>query len=365
MNQPVHPPNVVPDAMPHAPANAIASAGANARPNAPPNAMTVDVEDYFQVYAFFHCIPRDSWDRYACRVEANVDRILAQFTAAGVSATFFTLGWIAERHKAMVRRIVDAGHELASHGYDHQRVDRMNPAAFREDLRRTRAILEDAGGTAVLGYRAPTFSIGVTTPWAFDLIAEAGHLYSSSVNPVQHDNYGMPDAPRVPYRPAGTDLWEFPMTTARLLGRNLPCSGGGYFRLLPYALFRHGFAGATAGERRPGIFYFHPWEVDPDQPRVPACGWKSRFRHYTNLSGMSAKLDRLLADFAWDRMDRVFAAELASRPAGTPTADTLTAVVATAGALTADAAAAGRPTTGAAGARTAGAASTTRADVTA
>jgi len=149
----------------------------------------------------------------------------------------------------------------------------------------------------VHGYRAPTFSIGATTPWAFDAIAEAGHRYSSSVNPVRHDNYGMPDAPRTPYRPGGGDLWEFPMTTARLFGRNLPCSGGGYFRLLPYALFRHGFAGATAGEGRPGIFYFHPWEVDPEQPRVPACGWKSRLRHYTNLARMSAKLDRLLADF--------------------------------------------------------------------
>jgi len=337
-------------------------------PSAPPtaqaNAMTVDVEDYFQVYAFFHCIPRESWDRYACRVEANVDRILAQFAAAGVSATFFTLGWIAERHKTMVRRIVDAGHELASHGYDHRRVDRMDPAAFREDLRRTRGILEDAGGTAVRGYRAPTFSIGATTPWAFDVIAEAGHRYSSSVNPVRSDNYGMPDAPRIPYRPAGTDLWEFPMTTARLFGRNLPCSGGGYFRLLPYALFRHGFTGATEGEGQPGIFYFHPWEVDPKQPRVPACGWKSRLRHYTNLARMSAKVDRLLADFAWDRIDRVFAAQLASGPAGNAGAGT------TGGTPVDDptdggTSAGGTPTAGTTGSRTARAAGTTRADATA
>ena len=183
-------------------------------------------------------------------------------------------------------------------------------------MRRARALLENAGGVAVQGYRAPTFSIGPTTPWAFDLIAEAGHRYSSSVNPVRHDNYGTPDAPRAPYRPCfGGDLWEFPMTTARLSGRNLPCSGGGWFRLLPYALFRRGFRGATEGEGRPGIFYFHPWEVDPGQPRVRGCGWKSRLRHYTNLARMSAKLDRLLADFAWDRMDRVFAAQLASAPA--------------------------------------------------
>lgn len=165
------------------------------------HAMTVDVEDYFQVYAFFHCIPRTSWDGYTHRVEDNVARILAQFAAAGISATFFTLGWIAERHKPMIRRIVEAGHELASHGYDHTRVDAMDATAFREDLLRTRAILEDAGGVAINGYRAPTFSIGETTPWAFDVIAETGHAYSSSVNPVRSDNYGMPDAPRVPYRP--------------------------------------------------------------------------------------------------------------------------------------------------------------------
>jgi polysaccharide deacetylase family protein (PEP-CTERM system associated) len=346
----------------------------NAPPNAPPNAMTVDVEDYFQVYAFFHCIPRDTWDRYACRVEANVDRILAQFAAARVSATFFTLGWIAERQPAMVRRIVDAGHELASHGYDHRRVDRMDPAAFREDLRRTMGILEDTGGVAVRGYRAPTFSIGTTTPWAFDIIAETGHCYSSSVNPVQHDNYGTPDAPRIPYRPAGTDLWEFPMTTARLFGRNLPCSGGGYFRLLPYALFRRGFTGATKGEGHSGIFYFHPWEVDPEQPRVPACGWKSRLRHYTNLARMSAKLDRLLADFAWDRIDRVFAAQLASAPAGNPGASSTGGIAAganAAGGTTPSVTAtpgmadtAPRPSdTPASG--TARAASTTRADATA
>ncbi len=336
--------------------------------------MTVDVEDYFQVYAFFHCIPRESWDRYACRVEANVDRILAQFAAAGVSATFFTLGWIAERHPAMVRRIVDGGHELASHGYDHRRVDRMDPAAFREDLRRTMGILEDTGGVAVRGYRAPTFSIGATTPWAFDIIAETGHRYSSSVNPVQSDNYGMPDAPRTPYRPAGTDLWEFPMTTARLFGRNLPCSGGGYFRLLPYALFRRGFTGATAGEGHSGIFYFHPWEVDPEQPRVPACGWKSRLRHYTNLGRMSAKLDRLLADFAWDRVDRVFAAQLASGPAGNPEASTTggtaargttASVMAAAGMAAAGVADTGTPASHTPASGTARAASTTRADATA
>lgn len=321
------------------------------------NAMTVDVEDYFQVYAFFHCIPRESWDRYACRIEANVDRILAQFAASDISATFFTLGWIAERHAAMVRRIVDAGHELASHGYDHRRVDQMDPATFREDLRRTKAILEDACGAAVHGYRAPTFSIGETTPWAFDVIAETGHLYSSSVNPVRHDTYGMPNAPRVPYRPTGAALWEFPMTTARLFGRNVPCSGGGYFRLLPYALFSRMFARSTEATGQPGVFYFHPWEVDPGQPRVPACGWKSRLRHYTNLAQMSAKLDRLLADFAWDRMDRVFAAQLTHARIG---ADTPAASTPTTGTPTTGTPTTGTPTTG-----TAAAACTTHANATA
>jgi len=294
------------------------------------HAMTVDVEDYFQVYAFFDCIPRETWDSYVCRAEANVDRILAQFATTGVSATFFTLGWIAERYPAMIRRIVDAGHELASHGYDHRRVDMMGPAAFRADLRRTRAILEAASGVAICGYRAPTFSIGPKTPWAFDIIAEEGHRYSSSVNPVRHDTYGTPDAPRVPYRPIGGELWEFPMTTARLFGRNLPCSGGGYFRLLPYTMFRRGFESATEGEGRPGIFYFHPWEVDPDQPRVVGCSLKSRLRHYTNLARMSARIDRLLADFAWDRMDRVFAAQLDSGPPDTAAASSMNHADATA-----------------------------------
>jgi polysaccharide deacetylase family protein (PEP-CTERM system associated) len=272
------------------------------------HAMTVDVEEYFQVYAFFHCIPRERWDNYPSRVEANVDRILALFATAGVTATFFTLGWIAERHKAMIRRIVAAGHELASHGYDHRRVDSMSPAEFRDDLRRARAILEDAGNVPVLGYRAPTFSIGASTPWAFDIVAESGHLYSSSINPVRHDTYGTPDAPRVPHQTAGGALWEFPMSTVRLLGRNLPCSGGGFFRLLPYELFRRGFACASGTNA--GIFYFHPWEIDPDQPRIPNCGRKSSLRHYTNLGRMAAKLDRLVRDFAWDRMDVVFASQL-------------------------------------------------------
>lgn len=280
------------------------------------NAMTVDVEDYFQVQAFASCIDRSAWHGIAPRVEANVDRILEQFATAGVNATFFTLGWIAERHKPMVRRIVAAGHELASHGYDHARADTQDPETFRDDVSRTRLLLEDIGGVAVCGYRAATFSIGARNLWAFRVLEEAGYAYSSSVNPIRHDLYGMPEAPRIPFRPDDGALWEIPMTTLRAFGRNWPCSGGGYFRLLPYGAFRQGLSRVNRHGR--GIFYFHPWEVDPDQPRIADCGWKSRFRHYTNLSRMTARLDRLLRDFAWDRMDRVFAEQLEPARPGSP-----------------------------------------------
>ncbi|MCW3476919.1 XrtA system polysaccharide deacetylase [Limobrevibacterium gyesilva] len=274
------------------------------------NVMSVDVEDYFQVQAFAAVIPRESWDGFASRVEANVDRILAQFADAGAAGTFFTLGWVAERHPAMIRRILAAGHELASHGYGHAPVHMLGAAAFRADIRRAKAVLEDAGGVAVTGYRAPTFSMGSRTPWAYQVLEEEGHRYSSSVFPIRHDLYGEPAAPRFPYRPAGSTLWELPMTTVRLAGRNLPCAGGGYFRLLPYRLFRMGLRQVNAGEHKAGIFYFHPWEIDPGQPRIRDCSRMSRFRHYVNLSAMSGRLDRLLHDFAWDRMDRVFAALL-------------------------------------------------------
>lgn len=273
------------------------------------NAMTVDVEEHFQVQAFADCIHRGAWDGMASRVDANVDRILEQFAVAQVSATFFTLGWIAERHKSMVRRIVDAGHELASHGYDHTRADTQEPAAFRADVRRSRRLLEDIGGVPVRGYRAATFSIGARNQWAFGVLEEEGYDYSSSVNPIRHDLYGMPEASRIPYRPGSCGLCEIPMTTVRAFGRNWPCSGGGYFRLLPYPAFRHALASVNRHGQN-GVFYFHPWEVDPAQPRVANCGWKSRFRHYNNLSRMAGRLDRLLRDFAWDRMDRVFAEEL-------------------------------------------------------
>jgi polysaccharide deacetylase family protein (PEP-CTERM system associated) len=283
------------------------------------NAMTVDVEDWFQVQAFAHCIRRDGWDSSQSRVEANVERILAQFAHAGVTATFFTLGWIAQRHPELVRRIVANGHELASHGWDHTRADSQTPEAFRADIGRTRKLLEDIGGAPVIGYRAATFSIGARNLWAFDALAEEGYRYSSSINPIRHDLYGMPDAPRTPFRPGDGTLWEFPMSTIHAFGRNWPCSGGGYFRLLPSCLYRLGLRRLNGNEARPGIFYFHPWEVDPGQPRVARCGWKSRLRHYTNLDRMADRIDLLLRDFAWGRMDHVFAAQLASNATPSPT----------------------------------------------
>ena len=280
------------------------------------NAMTVDVEDYFQVQAFAHCIDRSDWATFPARVDGNCHRILDQFDAAGIKATFFTLGWVAQRFPALIRRIVDDGHELASHGWDHTRVDRQDPETFRADIRRTRALLEDIGGAQVTGYRAATFSIGARNMWAFPILAQEGYAYSSSINPIRHDLYGMPDAPRVPFRPDPEGVMELPMTTLRLIGRNWPCSGGGYFRLLPTALYRAGLRRINH-HGQPGIFYFHPWEIDPGQPRIRNAGWKSRLRHYTNLSRMAGDLDDLLCDFAWDRMDRVFAPLLAGAAAAT------------------------------------------------
>ena len=269
--------------------------------------MTVDVEDYFQVQAFADCIDRKDWDAFPARVDRNTDIILDQFAAADVKATFFTLGWVAARFPALIRRIVADGHELASHGWDHTRVDRQDPETFRGDIRRTKALLEDVGGVAVNGYRAATFSIGARNLWAFPIMRQEGYVYSSSINPIRHDLYGMPDAPRVPFRPDADGVIEIPMTTVRLLGRNWPCSGGGYFRLLPSALYRAGLTRVNERDGQPGIFYFHPWEIDPGQPRIPNAGWKSRLRHYTNLSRMKGELDSLLRDYAWGRMDRVYA----------------------------------------------------------
>ena len=240
-----------------------------------------------------------------------MDRILQSFERAGVRGTFFTLGWIADRHPGGVRQVVAAGHELASHGYGHARADGQTPAAFREDIRRAKGVLEGIGGVAVAGYRAPTFSIGPRNPWAFDVLDEEGHAYSSSIYPVRHDLYGAPDAPRFPYRPASGALVEIPMTTVRVGGRNMPCAGGGYFRLMPYALYRAALRRFNRVEAAPGVFYFHPWEIDPAQPRVRGASPMSRFRHYVGLRAMPHRLEHLLRDFKWGRMDQVFAPALA------------------------------------------------------
>jgi len=247
----------------------------------------------------------DEWERWPCRVEANVDRLLQLMADAKAHGTFFTLGWIAQRYPQLVQRIVAQGHELASHGSAHLRASEQSPADFLADVRDARALLEDLGGVQVKGYRAPSFSIGHGNLWAFDTLLEAGYRYSSSVYPVQHDHYGMPDAPRFPY-PAREGLMELPITTVRLLGRNLPAGGGGYFRLAPYRLSRWAIARFNRVERRPAIFYMHPWEIDPGQPRVPGVALKTRVRHYINLRRTEPRLRALMRDFQWDRMDRVF-----------------------------------------------------------
>jgi polysaccharide deacetylase family protein (PEP-CTERM system associated) len=270
------------------------------------NAMTVDVEDYFQVAAFEKCIEREDWSRWPLRVEANTRRVLELFERHGVHATFFVLGWVAERCPSLVREIAAAGHEVASHGFGHERLTTLSPGQFHDGIVRTKHLLEDLGGTEVTGYRAPSYSIGPRTLWAYDQLQEAGYRYSSSIVPIRHDLYGMPSAPRFPFRVAGSGLLEVPVTTVRRWGRNWPCGGGGYFRLLPYALFRRGLRRVNQKEQRPGVFYFHPWEVDPAQPRVPGATRKNRVRHYLNLARTVPRIEQLVQDFRFDRMDRVF-----------------------------------------------------------
>lgn len=269
------------------------------------NALTVDVEDYFQVSAMAPHIARDSWDAQPCRVERNVQRLLAMFAQHRAHATFFTLGWVAERYPQLVRDIVAGGHELASHGYGHLRASEQTRGDFAQDVRRAKALLEDIGGQPVQGYRAPSFSIGHGNVWAFDELLDAGYRYSSSVYPVQHDHYGMPDAPRFAYA-ARPGLTEIPITTTRVMGRNLPAGGGGYFRLAPYRLSRWALRRVNVIDRRPAIFYMHPWEIDPGQPRVAGTDLKTRFRHYVNLSRTESRLGQLLQDFKWGRVDEVF-----------------------------------------------------------
>ncbi len=269
------------------------------------NALTIDVEDYFQVSAFAPYIDRADWESRECRVERNVHRILDLLDQHQTQATFFTLGWVAQRYPQLVKEIVKRGHELASHGFGHERASDLTEEAFLEDIRSAKAILEGLSGQEIRGYRAPSFSIGKGNLWAFDCLANTGHRYSSSIYPIAHDHYGMPDSPRFVYevRPG---LLEVPITTLRAFGCNFPSSGGGYFRLLPYALSRWMLRRVNTTDQQAGIFYFHPWEIDTGQPRIPGIGAKTRFRHYVNIDRVEARLNQLLTDFRWGRMDHIF-----------------------------------------------------------
>lgn len=276
----------------------------------PTNGLSVDVEDWFQVGAFEKVIDRADWDGLADRVERNCAAILDMFAEADVKATFFTLGWVAQRHPALMRRISDAGHELASHGWDHERVFRLDRVSFAKDLEMSRKAIEDAAGVRVTGYRAPSFSIDYRTPWAYMVLAEQGFAYSSSVAPIAHDHYGWREAPRFAFKPLPwSDLVEIPVTTALFAGKRLAAGGGGFFRVLPYGFSRWAIRQVNRSDGRPAVFYFHPWEIDPEQPRVGAASFKSKLRHYTNLDGMAGKLRQLIGDFQWGRMDVLAARE--------------------------------------------------------
>jgi polysaccharide deacetylase family protein (PEP-CTERM system associated) len=295
------------------------------------NALTIDVEDYFQVSAFEQCVSRDCWDNYALRVEDNTKRILDILDEFQVRATFFVLGWIAERCTSLAREIVQKGHEVASHGYGHQRIYNQSREEFRNDIRRSKSILENLTGMTVLGYRAPSYSLSMDTLWAYDELLEAGYQYDSSVFPIRHDLYGIPNWPRFPFfvekgldgqwqpvmeqhseyseqdfasngsrsqvKAIRSRMTEIPITTLSIAGKNFPIAGGGYFRLFPYPLTKWGLQRINHSERRPFVFYIHPWEIDPDQPRFRGACVKSRFRHYLNLQKTETRFRHLLADF--------------------------------------------------------------------
>ena len=271
------------------------------------NAMTVDVEDYFQVSAFESHISKNQWDTLPHRVDRNTHHVLDIFEKNGVKATFFTLGWVAERYPNLIRRIVADGHELACHGYEHIRVTQQTPEQFRVDIVKTKQILEELGGCEVKGYRAASYSICKENLWALDILQEEGFKYSSSIYPVKHDLYGIPDAPRFMYEPIkGNNFKEIPITTLRFGNKNIPCGGGGFFRFYPYAFSKWAFNRVNNQENQAGLFYFHPWEIDPEQPRQKGLGLKTRFRHYLNLNRMEHRLEQLLSDFEWDTMENVF-----------------------------------------------------------
>jgi polysaccharide deacetylase family protein (PEP-CTERM system associated) len=270
------------------------------------NALSVDVEDWFHVGAFENVISREDWHSLECRVERNTDALLQMFDDADIKATFFTLGWVAERYPQLMRRVADAGHELGNHGSEHDRVFTLTPEQFAADIDRARKAIEDASGSLVTGYRAPSFSIDQRTPWAHRVLAEQGYAYSSSVAPVKHDHYGWAEAPRFAFRPvADSDLIEIPVTTAVFAGKRLAAGGGGFFRLLPYGFSSWAIRQVNGDNQRPAIIYFHPWEIDPGQPRVGNAPIKSKLRHYSRLKAMAPKLQRLMRDFQWDRLDAI------------------------------------------------------------
>jgi polysaccharide deacetylase family protein (PEP-CTERM system associated) len=280
------------------------------------NAMTIDVEDYFQVSAFDAVVPRNTWENLESRVCANTERLLRIFEDRGVTATFFVLGWVAERFPALTTRIASLGHEIASHGYAHRLIYDQTRSAFRDDVRRAKGILESATGCRVDGFRAPSYSITARSLWALDVLIEEGYRYDASIFPIRHDRYGIPAAPRHPHmlsRGSGS-LVEAPASTVRIGAVNLPVAGGGYFRILPYSWTRWGISRINERERQPAIFYLHPWEVDPGQPRLSA-GWLSRFRHYRNLDRTEDRLQRLLRDFRFAPLRQIVAGVPADVPA--------------------------------------------------
>jgi polysaccharide deacetylase family protein (PEP-CTERM system associated) len=284
--------------------------GASGRQHGLVNAMTVDVEDYFHVTAFADALDRSKWSSFESRVERNTLQLLELFARHDVRITFFVLGWVAERFPALIRELHKAGHEIACHGLTHELVYKQTPATFREETQRSKSVLEEITGAKVRGYRAATYSITTKSLWALDILEELGFEYDSSIFPVRHDLYGMPGVSRRPFRVASGRLVEIPLTTVNVAGQALPCAGGGYFRLLPYAFFRWSFRRVNA-EGLPVVFYLHPWEIDPGQPRIGAS-WRSRFRHYTNLHRTHGRLETLLKDFRWGRMDEIFVGERAA-----------------------------------------------------
>ena len=270
------------------------------------NAISVDVEDYFQVSAFERVVKRHEWEQIPHRVEINTNKILDKFSEHNIKATFFMLGWVAERYPQLLKRIVEEGHELASHGYEHIRVTEQTPERFKEDVRKTKKLLEDLSGKIVRGYRAASYSIGESNLWALDELANAGYQYSSSIYPIKHDLYGMPAAPRFVFKHEDSHLIEIPISTVIFAGKKLPCGGGGFFRLFPYAYSRWAINRVNHKDKQPVVFYFHPWEIDVDQPRITEAALRSRFRHYLNLDKMESRLHQLMQDFSWDRMDNIF-----------------------------------------------------------